>query len=189
MDIATRRKFGIHATRSSIEQSQEEIDISWILYRCFGISVSTLIDIVAKMSHFYIILPSDSCTDIFPSNTVANFKTRLASPISLVGEWDVALYEIHYKRLWYTITGADAEIIYKINTSTPEDSSTHRASVFLFQGYYHTIDELVATLNVNFKLFKTATKLERVPTFGYNSRMTKIFIELQQANLSNSDLN
>ena len=35
-------------------------------------------------------------------------------------------------------------------------------------------------MNVNFERFKTATKLERVPTFGYNSRMRKIFIELQQ---------
>ena len=51
------------------------------------------------MSHFYITLPSDGSKDVFPNNTAAHFKTRLATPISLVGEWDVALYEIHYKRL------------------------------------------------------------------------------------------
>ena len=65
-----------------------------------------------------------------------------------------------------------------MNTSTPEESSTHRASVFLFQGYYSTIEEIVATLNVNFDRFKTGSKLDRVPIFGYNSRMRKIFIEL-----------
>ena len=52
--------------------------------------------------------------DVFPSNTAAHFKTRLATPISLVGEWDVALYEIHYKRLWHAINPIDAEIIYEI---------------------------------------------------------------------------
>ena len=66
------------------------------------------------MSHFYITLPSDGSEDIFPSNTAANFKTRLATPISSVGEWDVALYEIHCMRLWDIITGMDAEIIYEI---------------------------------------------------------------------------
>ena len=63
------------------------------------------------MSHFYITLPSDGSKDDFSSNTAAHFKTRLATPISLVGEWDVALYEIHYKRLWHAINPIDAEII------------------------------------------------------------------------------
>ena len=45
------------------------------------------------MAHFYITLPSDGSKDVLPSNSAANFKTRLATPISLVGEWDVALYE------------------------------------------------------------------------------------------------
>ena len=103
------------------------------------------------MSHFYITPPSDGSKDVFPSNTAAHFKTRLATPISLVGEWDVALYEIHYKRLWHAINPIDAEIIYEINPpSTPEESSTHRATVYLYQGYYSTIEEVVNSLNYIF---------------------------------------
>ena len=115
-----------------------------------------------------------------PRNTAANFKTRLATPISLVGEWDVALYEIHYKRLWHAINPIDAEIIYEVNPpSTQEESSTHRAVVNLYQGYYSTIEEVVTSLNYIFNNLKTGQKLERVPTFEYNSRKRKIYIELQ----------
>ena len=74
----------------------------------------------------------------------------------LVGEWDVALYEIHYKRLWHAINPIDAEIIYEINpTSTPEESSSHRATVYLYQGYYSTIEEVVTSLNSLFNNLKT----------------------------------
>ena len=130
------------------------------------------------MSHFYITLPSDGCKDIFPSNTDANFKTRLASPISLVGKWDVALYEIHYKRLWYSINPVDVEIIYEINASTPENSTTHRVN--LYQGYYYTIDEVITSLNYIFNNLKNGSKLDHVPIFGYNIRKRKVYIDLQQ---------
>ena len=132
------------------------------------------------MSHFYITLPSDGSKAVFPGNSAANFKTRLATPISLVGEWDVALYEIHYKRLWHAINPIDAEIIYEINPpSTAEESSTHRATVSLYKGYYSTIEEVVNSLNSLFINLKTAQKLERVPTFGYNSRKKKFHVDLQ----------
>ena len=125
-------------------------------------------------------LPSDGSKDIFPSNSDFSFKTRLATPISLVGEWDVALYEIHYKRLWHAINAIDAEIIFEINhSSTPDESSTHRASLYLYLGYYTTIEEVVQALSDIFNKFKSAQKLARVPTFGYISRKRKIFIELQ----------
>ena len=132
------------------------------------------------MSHFYITLPNDGSKDVFPSNTAAHFKTRLATPISLVGEWDVALYEIHYKRLWNVINPIDAEIIYEITPpSTTEETSTQRALVYLYLGYYSTIKEVVNGLNSIFINLKTRQKLDHVPTFEYNSRKRKIYIELQ----------
>ena len=129
------------------------------------------------MEHFYVTLHSDGSKDIFPGNTTASFKTRLATPISLVGEWDVALYEIHYKRLWYTINAIDAEITYEVKPSEGE-ASIYR--VFLYQGYYPTIDEVVQALNNIFLILKNTQKLDRAPIFGYNGRMRKIFIDLQQ---------
>ena len=114
--------------------------------------------------------------NIFPSNTAAHFKTRLTTPISLVGEWDVALYEIHYKRFWNAINPIDAEIVYEFK---PPSTTTQRASVYLYQGYYSTIEEVVTSLNSLFNNLKTAQKLERVPAFEYNIRKRKIYIEMQ----------
>ena len=126
------------------------------------------------MEHFYITLHSDGSKDIFPNNTAAKFKKRLTTSISLVGDWDVALYEIHYKRLWHAVNAIDSEIIYEINSP-----STHRASLYLFLGYYTSIEDVVQALNNIFNYFKIAQKLASVPTFGYNSRTRRIFIELQ----------
>ena len=131
------------------------------------------------MSHSYITLPSDGFKGIFPSNVSANFKTKFAAPISLVGEWDVALYEIHYKRLWNVINSNDAEIIYEHKTTTTRESTTQQARLYLYQGYYSTIDEVVTSLNSLFNNLKTAQKLVRVPQFDYNSRKRKIYIDLQ----------
>ena len=50
------------------------------------------------MEHFYVTLPSDSSGYYFP-NTIANFKTKLDTPIELKpDEWDVGLVKISYRK-------------------------------------------------------------------------------------------
>ena len=82
--------------------------------------------------------------------------------------------------MWHAINAIDAEIIYEINLpSTPEESSTRRASLYLYLGYYSTIEEVVQALNSIFSNFKITQRVIRVPTFGYNSRKRRFFIDLQ----------
>ena len=51
------------------------------------------------MEHFYVTLPADSSGYYFPSNTIANFKTKLATPIELQPDkWEVGLVEIYYPK-------------------------------------------------------------------------------------------
>ena len=51
------------------------------------------------MDHFYVTLPSDSSAYYFPQNTIANFRTKLATPIELKPhKWEVALVEISYPK-------------------------------------------------------------------------------------------
>ena len=51
------------------------------------------------MEHFYIILPSDSAGYYFLSNTITNFKSKLATPIDLQpDEREVGLVEISYRK-------------------------------------------------------------------------------------------
>ena len=73
-----------------------------------------------------------------------------------------------------------AALYYEVNPpSTPEESSMHKAVVYLYQGYYSTIEEVVTSLKYIFNNLKTGQKLDRVPAFEYNSRKRKIYIELQ----------
>ena len=51
------------------------------------------------MEHFYVTLASDSSGYYFSSNTIANFKAKLATPIELTpDEWEVGLLEISYPK-------------------------------------------------------------------------------------------
>jgi len=51
------------------------------------------------MDHFYVILPSDSSGYYFPANTIAYFRTKLATPHELEhGKWEISLIEISYPK-------------------------------------------------------------------------------------------
>ena len=51
------------------------------------------------MYHFYIKLPSDSSGYYFPANTIADFRTKLATPLELEHDkWEVGLVEISYPK-------------------------------------------------------------------------------------------
>jgi hypothetical protein len=51
------------------------------------------------MDHFYVTLPSESSGHYFPHNTIANFRTKLATPIELeLDKWEVGLVEISYSK-------------------------------------------------------------------------------------------
>jgi len=49
------------------------------------------------MDNFYVTLPMDSSGYYFSANTIANFRTKLASPLELEQNiWDVGLVKISY---------------------------------------------------------------------------------------------
>ena len=64
---------------------------------------------------FYVHLPSNNISGA-DSNTLCNYITHLKHPISLDGEWEVALTEVSYTTSWYNI------------------ASTSQCSVFSFEG-------------------------------------------------------
>lgn len=55
------------------------------------------------MEPFRITLPSNSSSHEFAENTAANFKTFLAKPISLTGDWEVALTHMWFPASWYNV--------------------------------------------------------------------------------------
>jgi hypothetical protein len=51
------------------------------------------------MDHFYVTLPSESPRYYFPANTIAEFRTKLATTLELEHDkWEVGLVEISYPK-------------------------------------------------------------------------------------------
>jgi hypothetical protein len=49
------------------------------------------------MDSFYVTLPSDSSSLYYPNNVIANYTTKLASPLELEpNKWEVGLVNISY---------------------------------------------------------------------------------------------
>ena len=55
------------------------------------------------MSHFYLTLPSNSSMNVYPTNTLTHYTTKLQAPISLTGEREVALEEISLPYTWHQL--------------------------------------------------------------------------------------
>jgi hypothetical protein len=57
---------------------------------------------------FYVTLPCNASTSIYPENCISNYRTRLARSIILKGLWEVALVEFEYPLTWYAFNEDDA---------------------------------------------------------------------------------
>ena len=56
-----------------------------------------------ETTQFYPHPPSDSRLDTFLDNTLTEYRVGLPQTITLEGEWEVALTEIHYPHSWNNI--------------------------------------------------------------------------------------
>ena len=101
-------------------------------------------------SDFYPVLPSNSSMDIHPNNTLAQYITNLPRRISLHGEWECGLTEIHYPHDWYNVRNARMVV--------DHDECMH--TMYLDDGYYDSPETLVVALNLD--------KVSRVK-FSYDS--------------------
>ena len=72
-------------------------------------------------TEFQLTLPSNASITFSPDNKPANYSTTLPSPISLEGEWEVALIDIQYPHNWMNIP-KDVYIIFLFNTTKKETS-------------------------------------------------------------------
>ena len=56
-----------------------------------------------EVAQFYLHLPSNSSLDKFPNNTLTEQHVSLPQTVSLTGDWEVALTEIHYPHSWNNV--------------------------------------------------------------------------------------
>ena len=76
--------------------------------------------------------------DIHPNNTLAQCITNLQRRVSLYGELECGLTEIHYPHDWYNVRNAIMVV---------EQESMH--NVYLDDGYYDSPETLVEALNLD----------------------------------------
>ena len=94
------------------------------------------------MGDFYLTLPSNSSMDVYPNNTMANFKTKLPNRIELEGRWEVGMVEMQYPHTWYNLREEEGKLT--IISTAPDAVITNiTAPVHIPPGYYHTIEDLL----------------------------------------------
>ena len=99
--------------------------------------------------------------DIHTNNTLAQYITNLPRRISLHGEWECGLTEIHYPHDWYNVRNARMVV--------EHEESVH--NVYLDDGYYDSPETLVEAINLD--------KVSRV-TFSYDSVTQKVRAHLKR---------
>lgn len=114
------------------------------------------------LGQFYITLPSNASMDIFPNNTLAEFKVKLPNHMNLDGDWEVGLASITFPRTWFTIRAKDCRVYY-------DDGSGFFSVLIIPEGYYNDIAGIVTAINaaltklggkgINLKLDKMTQKV------------------------------
>ena len=82
----------------------------------------------------------------YPNNTLAQYITNLPRRISVSGDWECGITEIHYPHDWYEIHYPHDWYNVRNSRITVEyEECVH--NVFLADGYYDSPETLVNTLN------------------------------------------
>jgi len=121
--------------------------------------VGRSVDEKMNSRRFHLTLPSNSSMGCYPNNTVAQFTTKLPHPISLEGDWEVALTEISVPAIFNNVL-RDSCVI-----ALTKDSS----EIYTFPvepGYYKSINELVKWLSdilsnrgITFAMYRNRVKI------------------------------
>ena len=112
---------------------------------------------------FYLWLPSNSSSEVFPQNTLAEYQVRLPNWIQLSGDWEVALTEIQCKKNWHNIRGNFSYNVFYVR-SPRKKSLIDRITIP--PGHYHTLQEVIHQMN------------EAVNSEGYDKDVVLTYSEL-----------
>lgn len=132
------------------------------------------------MSDFYLTLPSNSSMDVYPENTMANFKTKLPSRVELTGRWEVGLVEIQYPHSWYNLSEVEELII---TPAVSEEEGTPMASgepyiIRIPPGYYPTITDLTKRIEEEIGRAMSWGKKRNKNIFDYDDITRKVSVKL-----------
>ena len=93
-------------------------------------------------SSFYMTLPSNSSTNYYPENTLANYKTKLPQLFDLNGEWEVGLSEIQFPITWYNLAEEETHLfVQRLDNKQYQNVSPPG-------GYYESPELLLKQINL-----------------------------------------
>ena len=85
-------------------------------------------------------LVSNASAQLFPDNTLGSFTNFLPEPLSLDGQWEVAISEISYPSMYQNVTVGKFMVF---------DEKLSKSSKFYYMepGLYPSITDIVEALN------------------------------------------
>ena len=135
---------------------------------------------VSTSRPFYVTLPSDASTDLFPSNSASAWITRLRAPISLhAGPWEVALVELIYPHSMYNLPEDQTVLVQQIteivwstvnneafryddqNSTTDKVSFVRSEEEVIIPAGIYDVHQLISIFNTN------SPKLEALKITGF----------------------
>src|SRR4029434_2786862 len=114
---------------------------------------------------FYVTLPFNSSQSVYSDNKISSYRTKLARPLLLRGNWEVGLCEIQYPRTWETFTDEYATIILT-------NKNNEVTGIKLRVGYYSKLTDIVDEINKQSTAYGV--------TIGYDDVIKKNFIATKQ---------
>lgn len=103
---------------------------------------------------FFIVLPSNTHTDIFPSNTVSTFQIPLPQALEFPDTWEVALVELFYPHTWSNVS---------VENSAFDTYTLHnmeRRKFKIDDGFYLSAGQIVLALNEQIRHRTERTKFK-----------------------------
>ena len=127
---------------------------------------------MSRDAHFYLTLPSNASTDIFPDNKTTGYRIKLPETINLEGDWEVGVYSIIYPNSWYTIAddNDDRNMYFGF---PPHGFAT---SIGFDYGYYEDAGKFIEKAN---KIMKLDKNLKGGVQFKENNLTKKITVEIK----------
>ena len=137
-----------------------------------------------EVTQFYLHLPSNASLDKFPTNTLTEYRVCLPQTISLSGDWEVALTEIHYPHSWNNVQRNFQDRFYLRD----QELQGIWEPLIIPPGHYSSVTDLITKINEvmnandRFKdeLQLSFDTLNRKVTYTYKIRSKCIFPTLDK---------
>ena len=96
-----------------------------------------------EVVQFYLHLPTNASLDKFPNNTLTEYRVGLPQTVSLTGDWEVALTEIHYPHSWNNVQGNFENRFYLRN----QELDDMWEPLIVPQGHYSSVAGVITRIN------------------------------------------